>query len=135
MLVASAQASAPPGRWGLGGRSHVPPLPRALLASLGARRPLTRSCLRRALPCPPSRCSGLFGLARLSLLVRRPRSRPDGLRPRRALAPWRRGALAWSLSLPALAGRTSAPRRYPASTPMVFHGANITKDTQKTKAK
>lgn len=110
---------------------RVRPLPRAFLASLGARRPLTRSCPRRASPCSPSRCSWLLGLARLGLLVRRPRSRPGSLRLRRALAPCLRGALAWSLRSRRSQGRICRPPQVPDKP---LGGFIITTTSQKSKA-
>ena len=99
---------------------RVRPLPRAFLASLGARRPLTRSCPRRASPCSPSRCSWLLGLARLGLLVRRPRSRPGSLRLRRALAPCLRGLSLGRFAPGARRGAFVAPRRFPTSPLVVL---------------
>lgn len=103
---------------------RVRPLPRAFLASLGARRPLTRSCPRRASPCSPSRCSWLLGLARLGLLVRRPRSRPGSLRLRRALAPCLRGGSRLVASLPALAGAHLSPPAGSRQAPWWFYYHN-----------
>lgn len=97
----------------------------------GARRPLTRSCPRRASPCSPSRCSWLLGLARLGLLVRRPRSRPGSLRLRRALAPCLRGALAWSLRSRRSQGRICRPPQVPDKP---LGGFIITTTSQKSKA-
>lgn len=103
---------------------RVRPLPRAFLASLGARRPLTRSCPRRASPCSPSRCSWLLGLARLGLLVRRPRSRPGSLRLRRALAPCLRGGSRLVAPLPALAGAHLSPPAGSRQAPWWFYYHN-----------